>query len=85
LTRETTDHHIDRRWVLHRANIIEELDVWPMSAKDLLLPRVELALPLDVESCPLKAKISTTNTGERRTDGEWLRHDAFSEVLRNSA
>lgn len=56
-----------------------------MRAQDSLLPRIRLALPLDVEACPLKAKISTTNPRERRTNGEWLRHDAFSEVLRNSA
>jgi hypothetical protein len=56
-----------------------------MRAQDSLLPRIRLALPLDVEACPLEAEIRTTNPGERRADGEWLRHDAFSEVLRNSA
>jgi hypothetical protein len=36
-----------------------------MRAKHLLLPRVKLALPLDIEACPLKTKIRTTNPGER--------------------
>ena len=43
-----------------------------MSAKDLLLPSIKLALPRNVEACPLKTKISTTHPGERAANGERL-------------
>jgi hypothetical protein len=43
-----------------------------MRAKDLLLPRVEFALPLDVETRPLKAEIRTTDPRERTANGERL-------------
>jgi len=78
LTWKTTDHHIDRRRIMHRANILVELYVGPMCAKDLLLPRIKLALPLDLKACPFKAEVGTADPGECRADRQRLRHDAFS-------
>jgi hypothetical protein len=43
-----------------------------MRAEDLLLPRIEFALPLDVETSPLESEIRTTNPGERTANGERL-------------
>jgi hypothetical protein len=72
LTRKAADHHVDRSGVLHGADVVKQFDVGPMRAKDLLLPRIELALPLDVKTSPLESEIRTTDPRERTANGEGL-------------
>jgi hypothetical protein len=70
LTWKPADHDVDRGGVLHGADVVKQFDVGPMRAEDLLLPRIELALPLDVETSPLESEIRTTDPGERTSNRE---------------
>jgi hypothetical protein len=55
LTWEAADENIYGRRVEHGRDVIKDLNVRPMRCEDRALPRVQFALPTDLEACLLEA------------------------------
>jgi hypothetical protein len=67
---EAADQNVYRRRVEHRRDVVEDLNIWPMRCEYASLPRVELALPSDLEACLLKAEVGTPDTREGASYGQ---------------
>jgi hypothetical protein len=67
---EAADQNVYRRRVDHGRNVVEDLNVRPMRCENTSLPRIQLALPTDLEACLLEAEVGTTNTREGASNGQ---------------
>tara|TARA_R110000868_G_scaffold164426_1_gene397065 strand:- start:1501 stop:1770 length:270 start_codon:yes stop_codon:yes gene_type:complete len=67
---EAADKNIDRRRVDHGRDVVKDLNVRPMRCEYAALPRVQFALPTDLEACLLEAEVGTADTRERAAYGQ---------------
>jgi len=67
---EAADQNVYGRRVERGRDVIEDLNVRPMSSENTSLPRIQLALPADLEACLLKAEVGTADTREGAAYGQ---------------